>query len=75
MKDCAFDRGCECNALTEKKCKGCAFCKTTEELIEGRQKAEERIRTLPQTTQTHIKRKYYSRESLEEYGTIGKSLL
>ena len=60
MKNCTFDKGSECNALNIKNCEGCAFRKTTEELNEGRQKAEKHIRTLPQTTQIHIKRKYYS---------------
>ena len=61
MKDCAFYNGDKCSALTEKMCKGCKFFKTKEELIEGRQKADKRIKSLPQTSQSYIKRKYYSR--------------
>lgn len=60
MKKCAFDNETNCIALTEKQCNGCKFCKTTDELLAGRQKAEKRISTLPQTAQTYIKRKYYS---------------
>ena len=61
MNTCAFDEANKCSALKEKQCKGCNFYKTTEELIESRQKATERIRTLPKTKQAHIKHKYYSR--------------
>jgi hypothetical protein len=61
MTYCAFDADTECVALAEKKCAGCTFRKTSEQLKEGRQKAEKRIRTLPLFTQLHIHRKYYSR--------------
>lgn len=60
MKNCAFDNGTNCIALNEKQCELCQFRKTTDELLAGRQKAEKRISTLPKTTQTYIKRKYYS---------------
>ena len=60
MNDCAFCNGNKCIALTKKQCTGCHFRKTAEELKEGRQKAENHIRTLPKDIQTHIQRKYYA---------------
>ena len=60
MKQCTFDNGNNCMVLTEKKCEGCHFCKTTDELLAGRHKAKKRIRKLPLTAQLYIKRKYYS---------------
>ena len=60
MSNCAFDNETNCMALTEKQCKGCRFYKTTDKLLEDRHKAEKRIRSLPQTAQIYIKRKYYS---------------
>lgn len=61
MKDCAFANENECMALVKKQCKGCSFCKTTEELIAGRKKADDRIHSLPKIKQAYIKYKYYSR--------------
>ena len=60
---CAFDRGFVCTVLTEKKCHGCSFCKTHEELDAGREKAEDRIATLPEAQQEHIRFKYHTRYS------------
>jgi hypothetical protein len=61
MKECAFDNGAtKCKALSEKKCEGCRFYKTIDQVFAGRQKAEKRIRSLPPTAQAYIKRKYYS---------------
>ena len=60
MKICVFDKGEECDALREKKCLGCSFCKTTEELKEGRSKAFERIEKLPLSDRIAIHRKYYT---------------
>lgn len=62
MNICAFDKGSECNVLHEKNCKMCAFCKTREELAEGRQKATNRIATLPEAQRNHIKAKYYKQK-------------
>lgn len=59
MKDCAFDRNDVCSALRCKKCKGCNFRKTREELIEGRKKSADRISKLPLKTKQYIYRKYY----------------
>lgn len=59
MKNCAFDLGDMCSALSTKQCVGCNFCKTKEELKEGRQKAAERLDYLPKKKQIHIARKYY----------------
>lgn len=62
MNNCAFDRDKFCAALKEKQCEGCAFYKTKEELIEGRQKAAERLDNLPIRQKIHIARKYYNVE-------------
>lgn len=61
MNKCAFDKDGKCLALNTRNCKGCSFYKTPEELISGRVRANERIKTLPKIIQRHIKRKYYSR--------------
>ena len=59
MNNCAFNKGNWCNALREQKCEGCAFYKTREELVEGRQRAMERINGLPKTKKYYIIHKYY----------------
>lgn len=60
MDKCAFDLGKrKCSALTTKNCVGCKFCKSTEELREGREKATARLMTLDMVTLKHIKAKYY----------------
>ena len=64
MNKCAFDRDGMCTALSEKQCVGCRFRKTEEELKEGRQKATERLISLPQSTQIRIARKYYNRGTI-----------
>lgn len=65
---CAFDRGTLCTALSEKKCHKCSFRKTQEELDAGRERAEQRINTLPEEQQDHIRFKYHVRYSSSEYG-------
>ena len=56
---CAFDVGeSTCSALTKKFCPGCRFFKTKEKLAEGRKKAMERVRRLPQWEQDRILDKY-----------------
>ena len=59
MSICAFEKGDECKALKEKNCKGCPFFKTEEALDRGRQKALERIRSLPKAESHRLHRKYY----------------
>ena len=59
MNTCVFENGTDCNALRCKNCENCAFRKTREELIEGREKAIERIDNLPVEQRNHIIRKYY----------------
>lgn len=59
MKICVFDNGEECDALREKKCLGCVFCKTPEELKEGRRKAYERLEKLPLAKRIIIHRTYH----------------
>jgi hypothetical protein len=60
MDKCAFEVGCACAALTKKKCDKCYFRRSEEDLREGRRKASERIKTLPEEQQKHITSLYYS---------------
>ena len=60
MDGCVFDMGEKCFALTEKKCKGCKFCKTKEELKNGRDQATARLMTFDREVLNKIKAKYYS---------------
>ena len=50
MCECAFDRGKKCFALTTKKCNGCNFYKTKEQLKAGREKSTDRLMTLSMAT-------------------------
>lgn len=61
MCDCVFSIRTKCGVLTEKNCEGCHFRKTREELLQGREKAAERIRSLPPDKQEHIRLKYPTR--------------
>ncbi len=61
MDKCAFDGELDCRALREKKCAGCSFYKTEGELLEGREKALDRIANLPKDKRAHILRTYYER--------------
>lgn len=61
---CAFDRGTLCTALSEKKCHKCSFRKTPEELDAGRERAEDRIASLPEVQQEHIKKTYRAYSSV-----------
>ena len=61
IQDCAFANGKKCVALTEKRCPGCVFRKTQEELIAGREKAAKRIKTLPTERQKQICDSYYNK--------------
>lgn len=60
MNKCAFDVEKRCSALKEKCCEGCHFRKTNEELIKGREKAKERVDSLPKSLKEHILIKYYN---------------
>ena len=62
-KDCAFSSGRKCAVLTRYTCAWCSFYKTRQQLDEGRKKAAERLKTLPDTKQMYITAKYY--EGLE----------
>lgn len=46
MKECYFDLGRDCGCLVEKKCSGCHFRKTREEVFEGRKKSMDRLKEL-----------------------------
>lgn len=62
---CAFERNeHSCMALTGKDCKGCHFFKTQREFERGREKAKDRIASLPEDQQEHIKKKYRSINSV-----------
>lgn len=63
MDKCAFDLGKRCHAITEKKCKGCKFYKTKEQLKEGRERATARLMTLDRELLNDINRKYYTGRS------------
>ena len=60
---CAFDEGeWKCSALTKKRCKGCSFFKTEEQLAAGREKAEERIKELYAEEQIRIEETYHQKQ-------------
>lgn len=64
MNNCVFSRETGCACLKEKQCmlgKPCSFKKTEAQLIEGREKAERRIASLPVKQRLDIAEKYYSR--------------
>ena len=61
MNACAFNKGNHCSILSEKKCNGCAFMKTEKQLAERRDKAWERINTLPEKVRAKINQKYYKK--------------
>ena len=64
MDKCAFEASkIKCSALKTKKCIGCAFRKSKEELKEGREKATDRLMTLDKVTLKDIKAKYYTGRS------------
>ena len=48
MENCVFNVSfSRCGALTTKRCKDCGFCKTREQLEEGRARAKQRVSSLP----------------------------
>lgn len=57
---CRFDKGSYCMALTDKKCKGCAFKRTQEEYNRSQKESWGRIRSLSNETQYYIAGKYYN---------------
>lgn len=58
---CVFYRSDNnCAALVTKRCGGCAFFKTAEQLEEGRRRSEARIERLPRQKREHIKETYRS---------------
>lgn len=59
MERCVFENGRKCKALRERNCEKCSFRKTHEELVEGREKARERIENLPKEQHDAIMQKYY----------------
>lgn len=66
MKNCVFDKGNICAALTTHNCEKCSFCKTEKELIDGREKARERIESLPKKQYDAIQQKYYKLRRVTE---------
>lgn len=63
-KECVFYQGKKCAALNQKKCGGCRFFKTEEQLEEGRKRAKDRVMSLPLEQRLHIASVYYGK--LEE---------
>lgn len=63
--ECVFNWGRKCTALTQKNCESCRFRKTREELEAGRQRAQERVNSLPEDQQAHIRRKYNQKQEEE----------
>ena len=57
---CAFDKGETCDALIAKECSGCRFFKTQDELDRGRERADDRIASLPEDLRDKILKKYRS---------------
>lgn len=55
---CVFDKGDYCTALSEKQCDGCSFYKSPKQYNEGRERADARIVSLPETQRVHIMQKY-----------------
>lgn len=68
MKNCVFDKGETCSALTTHNCENCSFCKTRRELDAGRSKARARIDSLPKDQYDAIMHKYYRRSNVVEGG-------
>ena len=62
MIKCAFDVLGKCAVLKEKHCEKCSFFKSHHKLLEGREKADRRIATLPEKQRRKIYDKYYSRK-------------
>ena len=56
----------KCAILTKKECSRCSFCKTREELEEGRKKVRERIANLPVDVKTRIQEKYGNTDIKED---------
>lgn len=48
----------KCSILTLKRCMRCHFCKTAEELSEGRSKADERFHSLSPSRQEELTARY-----------------
>lgn len=68
---CVFSRNGRCLCLTRKHCVECSFKKTREQLDDGRAKALEHIRTLPEEHQLSIYDKYYNRVNMAVWGLEG----
>ena len=64
MIKCAFDGEDKCLVLSEKSCEKCSFFKSKQKLIEGREKAEKRIKSLSDKKQSVIYDKYYSKRQV-----------
>lgn len=54
MNKCFADNGNSCKALKTKRCKGCGFYKTKEQLEVSKKKAMERLKTLDKHTRKSI---------------------
>lgn len=55
---CVFDKGRHCQALKHKKCDGCGFYKTEEQLRKSRERSEARIASLDEKEREKINGEY-----------------
>ena len=62
MEKCFADKDSYCSALNKKKCEGCNFFRTEEDLEESKNRAMKRIDSLSKTTQDYIYGKYFKGE-------------
>ena len=65
MVNCVFNKGKQCAVLNQKNCEKCSFYKTPRELHVGREKANERLESLPKEQYQAIMKKYYDRNIAE----------
>ena len=62
MEKCFADKDSYCSALNKKKCEGCNFFRTEEDVQASRCIAKKRIESLDDTTQDYIYGKYFKGE-------------
>lgn len=58
MSVCCFKLEKRCAVLKEMQCRGCSFRKTRAELLEGREKALDRLLSLPPEVRNPLIQKY-----------------
>lgn len=58
MDKCFADNGFKCGILKEKKCEGCVFRKTYQQVEISKKRALRRLKTLDKVTRLRIAEKY-----------------